>query len=77
MKPSILKPGQRVLIKPAYGCNTIRQGTFIRRVSRQPNRPAHSVIRIDDFRGLFGPQDLGDTVFSDYEAARRLQPIWS
>ncbi|HGL5374094.1 TPA: hypothetical protein ACKFCW_002966 [Citrobacter farmeri] len=73
MKPSTLKPGQRVLIKPTTASGDAYHGTFIRRIPRQPNRPAHSIIRVDEFAGLHGPNDQGDTPYSDYDAARRLE----
>lgn len=75
MRPSALRPGQRVQIQPVFGLDTLLHGTFVRRVPRQPNRPAHSIIRVDDFAGLNGPADLGDTPYSDYDAARRLTPL--
>ncbi|MFC0225644.1 hypothetical protein [Serratia aquatilis] len=72
MKPTSLKSGMRVLIKPANGGSVTNHGVFIRRVPRQPGRPAHSIIRVDEFAGLDGPQDLGDTPYSDYDVSRRV-----
>ncbi len=72
MRPSTLKPGQRVMIQPTISTFPCNHGTFIRRVPRTSSRPAYSVIRVDEFAGLNGPEDLGDTPFSDYDAARRL-----
>lgn len=72
MRPSTLKPGQRVMIQPTISTFPCNHGTFIRRVPRTSSRPAYSVIRVDEFAGLYGPEDLGDTPFSDYDAARRL-----
>ncbi|VXC86998.1 conserved hypothetical protein [Enterobacterales bacterium 8AC] len=70
MKPTSLKPGMRVLIKPQFGSNELK-GTFIQRVARQPNRPAHSIIRVDEFTGLDG-DNVVDTPFSDYDVSRRV-----
>ena len=72
MRPSTLKPGQRVMIQPTISTFPCNHGTFIRRVPRTSSRPAYSVIRVDEFAGLNVPEDLGDTPFSDYDAARRL-----
>ncbi|WJV52772.1 hypothetical protein PCO82_09280 [Pectobacteriaceae bacterium CE90] len=71
MKPSTLRAGQRVLITPLTPSGNTLNGTFIRRVKRQPGHPAHSIIRVDEFVGLRGTDDLGDTPYSDYDAARR------
>ncbi|WP_140921042.1 hypothetical protein [Limnobaculum xujianqingii] len=73
MKPTDLKPGARVIIE-SHGGRDVVVGTFIRRVSRQPNRPAHSIIRVDDFAGLHGSDDLGDTPYPDYVVSRRVYP---
>lgn len=73
MRPSTLKPGQRVLITPSNSTSTCWHGTFIQRIARHYGRPAYSIIRVDEFAGLHGPDDRGDTHFSDYDAARRLQ----
>ncbi|MFZ1872678.1 MAG: hypothetical protein WAU54_07860 [Chania sp.] len=70
MKPTALKPGMRVLIKPQFGGNELK-GTFVRRVARQPNRPAHSIIRVDEFAGLDGCEVV-ETPFSDYDVARQV-----
>lgn len=77
MKPSTLKPGQRVQINPATNAYSTLHGTFIRREPRKPGRPAYSVIRVDEFVGLNGPTDLGEVPYSDYAAARRFQVMES
>lgn len=59
MRPSTLKPGQRVMIQPTISTFPCNHGTFIRRVPRTSSRPAYSVIRVDEFAGLNGPEDLG------------------
>lgn len=73
MKPTSLKPDMRVLIKPEFGSNELK-GTFIRRVARQPNRPAHSIICVDEFAGLDG-SNVVDSHYSDYDVARRVSLI--
>lgn len=75
MKPTDLKPGQRVLITPSLGPATPHHGTFLRRVPRQYGRAAYSVFRIDEFVGQNGPDDKGDTPMSDYCISRRVQPL--
>ncbi|WP_140921060.1 hypothetical protein [Limnobaculum xujianqingii] len=75
MKPTQLKPGQRVLITPLFGLKTPYHGTFIRRVPRQFGYPAYSIIRIADFAELDGSEDLGDTPFSDYAVVHQVQPL--
>jgi len=72
MKPTALRPGHRVMIKPVSGQNMLH-GSFVKRIPRVLGKPAYSVIRIDDFAGLGGPGDLGETHYSDYDVSRRVQ----
>lgn len=75
MKPGALRPGQRVVITRGIGSSLpALSGTFIRRVARQPGRPARNIIRVLEFAGLHGPDDLGDIPYSDYDISRRFQP---
>ncbi|MEI7177524.1 hypothetical protein WCT65_00485 [Pectobacterium carotovorum] len=73
MKPSLLKAGMRVLITSHYESGDIYHGTFIQRIPRQPGRPARSVIRVDEFVGLHGHNDAGDTPYSDHDVSRRVK----
>lgn len=75
MKPTQLKPGQRVLIKPALGLKTPYHGTFIQRIPRQSGHAAYSVICIDEFVGLNGSEDRGDTTFSDHAVMHQVKPL--
>ncbi|HBU6376168.1 hypothetical protein AB9C21_03430 [Klebsiella michiganensis] len=72
MKPGKLKPGCRVLIKPEFKGGFLRHGTFIRRVQRTAYESAYSVIRVDEYVGLNGPDDKGDAHFPDYDVSRRV-----
>lgn len=75
MKPGALRPGQRVVITRGIGSSLpTLSGTFIRRVARQPGRPARSIVRVTELAGLYGPDDLGDTPYSDYDISRRFHP---
>ncbi|EDM9768665.1 hypothetical protein CXO80_03865 [Salmonella enterica subsp. enterica serovar Corvallis] len=75
MKPTSLYPGQRVLVTPSLGSQPPYHGTFIRRVPRQCGQAAYSVIRVDEFVGLNGPDDRGETPMSDYCISRQVQPL--
>ncbi|QCT18505.1 hypothetical protein FEM41_02040 [Jejubacter calystegiae] len=72
MKPTSLKPGQRVVIAPEFGTE-VERGTFIRRVPRYYGKPAYCIVRVDGYAGLHGEDDLGDTHYSDYAVSRRFQ----
>lgn len=72
MKPTQLKPGQRVVITPSLGGQYLIHGTFIKRVPRYYGRAAYSVIRVQAFAGLNGDDDLGDVHLSDYDVSRRV-----
>lgn len=73
MKPTLLKTGDRVLIVSITDPKIVMAGTFIRRVRRQCGRSAYSVIRVDEFAGLRGADDLGDAHFSDHAISRRVE----
>lgn len=75
MKPTALYPGQRVLITPSLGSKSPYHGTFIRRVPCQHGQKAYSVIHVDEFAGLAGPDDRGGISMSDYDISRRVQPL--
>lgn len=73
MKPSLLKTGDRVVITPYLPNLKVMHGVFIRRVPRQCGRAAYSIIRVDEFAGLRGADDLGDAQFSDHAISRRVE----
>lgn len=73
MKPSLLKAGDKVLIVTITAPKELMNGTFIRRVPRQCGRAAYSIIRVDEFAGLRGVDDLGDAHFTDHAVSRRVE----
>lgn len=73
MKPSLLKAGDRVRIVSALDPNELMNGTFIRRVPGKGVRPAYSIIRVDEFAGLRGADDLGDAHFIDLAVSCRVE----
>lgn len=75
MKSRDFKSGQCVLFKPDPGSEKAYKGTFICRQPRYQSRPAFSVIRIDEFAGLNGPDDKGDVHLSDLEVIQRVQSL--
>jgi hypothetical protein len=75
MKPTSLKPGQRVLIQSYCAKGVTYHGTFIERVPRHYSRAAYSIIRVDEFVGIHGSNDLGETNYSDYDVSRRVTPL--
>jgi hypothetical protein len=72
MKPSLLKAGDRVLIAPSFGTE-FRHGVFMCRKPRMCGRKAYSVIHVDEYVGLRGSTDLGETHFSDYEVTNLVE----
>lgn len=72
MKPGKLKPGQRVSIISEFSFAPITHGTFIRREPQTAFRAARNIIRVDEFIGLRGKSDKGDTSFSDDAVSRRV-----
>lgn len=72
MKPTLLKPGMRVLIQSHCATGERYHGTFIRRTPRQYGRPARSIVHVDEFIGLNSSNDLGETNYSDYDISRRV-----
>lgn len=73
MKPSTLKPGNRFLLI----CSDQRQreAVFVRRYPAQGGHKAVNIIRVPDFAGLEGPNDDGACTLSDYDFARKTQPL--
>lgn len=77
MKPSTLKPGQRVLIKSYFGGGSPNHGTFIRCVPRSslnPGRPTYSIIRVDEYAGLASAPN-GECSYTDYDISRLVEPL--
>ncbi len=75
MKPSSLKPGMRVSLHPSLGLSGAFRATVILRTPRTYGRKALTIVRVDDFAGLSGPDDNGDVQLSDYEVSRLLRPM--
>lgn len=72
MKPSQLKPGQRLMFRPSLGDGQERLAVFVRREpARGKGRPAKNIVRFPDFEGLDGPEDDGTCQISDYDLARQ------
>ncbi|MEO1902632.1 MAG: hypothetical protein ABGX87_12820 [Alcanivorax sp.] len=72
MKPSELKPGQRLMIRPSLGDDGERLAFFVRREpARGKGAPAKNFVRFPDFEGLDGPEDDGTCQMSDYHLARQ------
>ncbi len=70
MKPSTLKYGEKLRIKPALGTTT-ETAYFVRRTPARPGRKAVSYVRFPEFAGLNGPDDDGTCEMSDYDLSRR------
>ncbi|MEC5319012.1 hypothetical protein VSX61_08690 [Brenneria populi subsp. brevivirga] len=75
MKPSALKPGMHVLLRPSLGLPGAFRATVISRTPRTYGRPALTVVRVDEFAGLNGLDDNGEVHLSDYEVSRLLHPM--
>lgn len=67
MKPTLLKPGRKVLVSGILGH---AQMTFVRRDRACCGQPAVNVFQCDEFRGLNGPEDKGLCTMSDYRVSR-------
>ena len=70
MKPSQLKPNQKLLIKPALGAEN-RIAYFVKRIPAQCGRKAINFVRFPDYEGLNSPEDDGTCHMSDYDLSRR------
>lgn len=75
MKPCTLKPGMRVLLTPSLGIAAARPATVVKRHPASCGRKAITVVNVDDFRWLGGPDDPGTVHLSDYEVSRLLTPL--
>ncbi|RLM23640.1 hypothetical protein BIY29_10075 [Brenneria alni] len=76
MKPSALKPGMRVLLQPTLGKSTeLLSATVVSRMPTAYGRKGQTVINVDVFGGLNGPDDNGPVHLSDYEVSRFLHPM--
>lgn len=78
MKLSQLRPGQRVLLCPgspgAY-VGRLLPATVIARGSQAVGRQCPTVIHVDAFAGLHGPQDPGAVSLSAYQVRTMLRPM--
>jgi len=69
MKPSRLKPNQKLRVKPSADSQG-RTAYFVRRIPAECGRKAVNFIRFPDFAGMDGPEDDGTCQMSDYELSR-------
>lgn len=68
MKPSTLKPGDKLLVTPTLGGGPALVAYFVKRTPAQGRGcPAKNTLRFPDFAGLDGPHDDGIATLSDYE----------
>ena len=70
MKPTALKPGDRV-----HRVGSTLVLTFVRREPRQGARPAVNVFRANGCRGMYGPDDDGMCVANDSDVSRYYELI--
>jgi len=68
MKPSKLKPGQKLQIN--FGSH-IRDAVFVRRFPAEQARRAINILVVSDFVGMTGRDDKGEVQMSDYELSRK------
>lgn len=73
MRPTQLKPGQKVLLRP--GCGTCElAATFVRRVPRDCGRAEFNVFTVPDYAGQLGIDDDGKCTMSDYDVGQQVRP---
>ncbi|MCU7846686.1 MAG: hypothetical protein KZQ89_01545 [Candidatus Thiodiazotropha sp. (ex Lucinoma kastoroae)] len=70
MRPTKLKIGNKLLIRPALGTRS-RIGFFVRRETACGGRKVVNYVRFPDYAGLNGPGDDGTREMSDYDLSRR------
>jgi hypothetical protein len=71
MRPSKLKAGDRLMVRPALGGGAELEAYFVRREpAKGKGCPAKNTLRFPDFAGLDGPHDDGTATLSDYELSR-------
>lgn len=70
MRPTLLKPGMKVVVKD---CFEDREMTFLRR-ERQPCRAAVNYFQCDAYRSLYGVADQGICTITDYRISRFVFP---
>ncbi len=70
MRPTKLKHGNKLLIRPALGTES-HIGFFVRREPARGGRKAVNYVRFPDYAGLNGPSDDGTIPMSDYDLSRR------
>ena len=73
MKPTTLKPGQKVINGNPSGGHTM---VFVRRIPgwRLQSGEAVNIFRCDAYRGLVGPTDDGTVNMSDQYVSKYIQP---
>ena len=69
MKPSKLKPNQKITVKLSTSSSR-RVAYFVRRIPAECGRKAVNFLRFPDFAGMNGPDDKGICEMSDYELSR-------
>ncbi|MBL3589170.1 MAG: hypothetical protein JMN24_05150 [gamma proteobacterium endosymbiont of Lamellibrachia anaximandri] len=74
MKPTTLKYGEKLRIKPALGTTT-ETAYFVRRIPARSGRKAVNYVRFPEFAGLNGPDDDGTCEMSDYDLSRRSERV--
>jgi hypothetical protein len=71
MKPSTLKPGDKVKVRGHFTTD-LRDMTFVRRekwCTTPTARRSEYVFQCDAYRGLFSPDDNGTVAMSQYEVS--------
>ena len=72
MKPSKLKPGNRLVVSTSLGAK--ETAYFVRREpAPRPGRKAVNYLRFPGFAGQNGPGDDGTCQMSDYDVSRRVE----
>jgi len=75
VKPSTLKPGQKVVVDSGIGAP--REMTFVKRHPGRGYQAALNVFQCDAYRGLDGAGDDGRCHMSDSYAARHISKVLS
>lgn len=75
MTPNQLKPGMRVLLRPASGRGQSEPATVVQHVPAIPARPAYTTIRRDSYAKFGLPADVGCVHLLDADIAWRVQPM--
>lgn len=70
MRPSTIRPGEKVRVRCAFSDQT---AYFVRREPAQGGRRAVNYLRFPAFTGMEGAEDDGTCEMSDYEVSRRVE----